>query len=298
MNNEIIIYQPNTVTKLEVRLEGETVWLTQSQIAELFGTKRPAITKHLGNIFKSGELKADSVSSILEHTAADGKKYKTQFYNLDAIISVGYRVNSTRATQFRIWATRILKECLLRGVAFNSRLEHLEEKVDKRLAKHDREIVDLQEKVDFFVRTEMPPREWVLVAGQMLDAQAELTRIIKTAKRRIVLIDNYIDERTFMMLGNRRAGVACVIYTLKPDSPKLSPALANYARQYPELPIAVLGYQKSHDRFLIIDDVVWHIGASLKDAGSSLFALMKMELDATIFLSILPVSGKSEGKYV
>mgnify|MGYP002515504089 FL=1 len=290
MNNEIVVYQPNEALKLEVRLENETVWLNQQQMSELFQTTRNNVTLHIRNVFKEKELDEVSVCKESLLTAADGKKYRTKFYNLDVIISVGYRVKSRRGTQFRIWATRVLKEYLLRGVAFNARLEQLEEKVDKRFAKHDRDIVDLQKKVDFFIRTELPPKEMVLVAGRMLDAQAELTRIVKTAKKRIVLIDNYIDERTLMLLGNRRAGVACTVYTLRPNSPKLAPALANYARQFPKLPITMLGYKKSHDRFLVTDSTVWHIGASLKDAGASLFALMKMELDPSVILSLLPTS--------
>lgn len=160
--------------------------------------------------------------------------------------------------------------------------------MDRRLASHDRRIVELEEKVDYFVQTTLPPKEKVLCDGQMLDAQFELTRIVKTARHRIVLIDNYIDERTLLLLGNRRVKVDCTVYTLKPNSPKLAPALANYAKQYPSLPITVKGYQKSHDRFLIIDNTVWHIGASLKDAGSALFALMKMELDPSVILALLP----------
>ena len=152
-NNEIILYQPDETMKLEVRLENETVWLTQQQISDLFGTKRPAITKHLSNIFKSGELEENSVRSILEHTAADGKIYKTQFYNLDAILSVGYRVNSRNATLFRIWVTQVLKDHLLRGYSINQRLLYMESRIDHRLSEHDSQIKELSGKVDFFLRT-------------------------------------------------------------------------------------------------------------------------------------------------
>lgn len=160
--------------------------------------------------------------------------------------------------------------------------------MDRRLASHDRRLVELENKVDYFVQTSLPPKEKVLCDGRMLDAQFELTRIVKTACKRIVLIDNYIDERTLMLLGNRRAKVDCTVYTMKPNSPKLKPALDNYAKQYPMLPITIKGYKKSHDRFLIVDNVVWHIGASLKDAGSALFALMKMELAPSVILGLLP----------
>lgn len=156
--NEIILYKPDDTLKLEVRLEEDTVWLTQHQIAELFGTKRPAITKHLTNIFKSGELDENSVRSILEHTASDGKVYKTQFYNLDAILSVGYRVNSRNATMFRRWANQILKEYLLRGYSVNQRLMILEDRIDRRLSEHDRHLLQLDEKVHFFVRSSLQPK--------------------------------------------------------------------------------------------------------------------------------------------
>jgi len=156
--NQIVVYQPNETMRLDVRLEDETVWLTQEQIASLFGTKRPAITKHLSNIYKSGELEREGTCSILEHMGNDGRQsYRTMFYNLDAILSVGYRVNSRYATLFRRWATQVLKAYLLKGYALNARLNQLEDKVDRRLAKHDQQIVELTEKVDFFVQTSQPP---------------------------------------------------------------------------------------------------------------------------------------------
>lgn len=164
----------------------------------------------------------------------------------------------------------------------------MEDRIDRRLTEHQKSIDDLRKDMDCFISSSLPPKEKVLRDGQMLDAQFELTRIVKTARHRIVLIDNYIDEWTMMLLGNRRVKVDCTVYTLKPNSPKLAPALANYAKQYPSLPITVKGYQKSHDRFLIIGNTVWHIGASLKDAGSALFALMKMELDPSVILALLP----------
>lgn len=164
-NNEIILYQPDASVKLEVRLEDETVWLTQQQIADLFGVKQPAISKHLKNIFESEELDEASVHSILEYTAADGKLYRTKFYNLDAILSVGYRVNSKNATLFRQWANRILKEYLLRGYSVNQLLLHMESRIDHRLSEHDNQIRELSGKVDFFLRTSLPPKDGVLFDG-------------------------------------------------------------------------------------------------------------------------------------
>ena len=287
--NEIVVYQPNETMRLEVRVLDESVWLTQEQIAELFGTKRPAITKHLANIYKSGELDETTTCSILEHMGQAGvQRYRTKSYNLDAILSVGYRVNSYQATCFRRWASTVLKEFLLHGLAVNQRMIAMEDRIDRRLSRHDADIIELRKDVDFFISSSLPPKEKVFVEGKMLDAQVELTRIVKTAKRRIVLIDNYIDGRTLMLLGSRCAKVTCTVYTLRPNSPKLAPALANYAKEYPTLPITVKGYKKSHDRFLIVDNTVWHIGASLKDAGSALFAMMRMELDPAVILGLLP----------
>ena len=288
LKNEIVVYQPNETMRLEVAIQDDTVWLNQMQMAELFGRERSVIAKHIRNAFKEGELLPESVCAKFAQTAADGKTYQVDYFNLDVIISVGYRVKSQQGTRFRIWATQVLKVYLLNGVAVNRKYDALAFEMDRRLSKHDADIVELRKDVDYFISSSLPPKEKVFVEGKMLDAQAELTRIVKTAKLRIVLIDNYIDERTLMLLGNRHAKVSCTVYTLRPNSPKLAPALTNYAKEYPTLPITVKGYKKSHDRFLIVDNTVWHIGASLKDAGSALFAMMKMELDPAVILGLLP----------
>ena len=267
---EIILYQPDNSLKLEVRVEDETVWLTQAQIAELFGTKRPAITKHLLNIFNSGELIEKAVCSILEHTAGDGKIYQTKFYNLDAILSVGYRVNSVNATLFRIWTTRILKEYLLRGHAFNQRVERLEHRV-----------TETEKKIDFFVKTSLPPVEGIFYDGQIFDAYKFVAGLVKSAKKSITLIDNYVDETVLLLLSKRRKGVDAVIYTAQ-ISPQLQLDLQKHNAQYP--PVTVNIFTRSHDRFLFIDDAVYHIGASLKDLGKKWFAFSKMELDAKTLL--------------
>ena len=273
--NEIILYQPDEALKLEVRLEKETVWLTQQQIADLFGTKRPAITKHLSNIFKSGELEEDSVRSILEHTASDGKVYKTQFYNLDAILSVGYRVNSKNATLFRRWANQILKEYLLRGYSINQRLMQLEDRIDRRLSEHDRHLLELDEKVDFFVRSSLQPKEGVFFNGQIFDAYALVADLIRQANTRIVIIDNYIDDSVLVQLSKRNPGVTVDIYDGQ-ISKQLRQDVEKHNEQYPG--VTLHKYTKAHDRFLIIDEDVYHIGASLKDLGKKLFAFSKMEV--------------------
>lgn len=260
--------------RLEVRLENETVWLTQQQIADLFGTKRPAITKHLSNIFKSGELEEESTCSILEHMAADGSRtYSTKYYNLDVILSVGYRVNSVNATMFRRWANQVLKEYLLRGYSVNQRLMQIEDRIDRRLSEHDRHLLMLDEKVDFFVRTSLPPKEGILFQGQIFDAHVIISKLVESANTRIVLIDNYVDATVLTQLDKRKLGVKATIYTQE-IKPVLRQDLRRHNQQYPEITIHV--YHGAHDRFLIIDETVYHIGASLKDLGKKLFAFSEM----------------------
>ena len=274
-NNEIVLYQPDDTLKLEVRLENDTVWLTQQQIADLFGTKRPAITKHLSNIFKSGELDEDSVRSILEHTAADGKIYRTQFYNLDAILSVGYRVNSRNATIFRKWANKVLKDYLLRGYAINQRLIELSDRLDRRLLEQDGKIAAIRKDVDFFVRSSIQPKEGIFFDGQIFDAYAFVAGLIRNANKRIVVIDSYVDDSVLVQLSKRRPGVKVDIYNGK-ISQQLRQDVARHNAQYPG--VTLHSYKKAHDRFLIIDEEVYHIGHSLKDLGKKLFAFSKMEV--------------------
>jgi hypothetical protein len=273
--NEIILYQPNETMKLEVRLENETVWLTQQQIADLFGTKRPAITKHLSNIFKSGELDENSVRSILEHTAADGKIYRTQFYNLDAILSVGYRINSRNATLFRQWANKVLKDYLLKGYAVNQRLIELSDRLDRRLSEQDGKIAEICKDIDFFVRTSLPPREGIFFNGQIFDAYVFVAGLIRRAKHRIVVIDSYVDDSVLVQLSKRNPDVTVDIYDGK-ISDQLRQDVERHNRQYPG--VTLHAYNKAHDRFLIIDEDVYHIGHSLKDLGKKLFAFSKMDV--------------------
>lgn len=283
-NNEIILYQPDASVKLEVRLEDETVWLTQQQIADLFGVKQPAISKHLKNNFESEELDEASVHSILEYTAADGKLYRTKFYNLDAILSVGYRVNSKNATLFRQWANRILKEYLLRGYSVNQLLLHMESRIDHRLSEHDNQIRELSGKVDFFLRTSLPPKDGVLFDGQIFDAYRFICDLVKLANKRIVLIDNYIDETVLTLLDKRRSGVLATIYT-KRINRQLQLDIERHNDQY--TPIDVRTAPNIHDRFMVIDDTLYHIGASIKDLGLKLFAFSKMETSPSLILDNL-----------
>ena len=271
MENEIIIYQPDEAIKLDVRVEHETVWLTQDQIALLFGTKRPAVTKHLTNIYKSGELDKKSTCSILEHVANKRKRlYGTVYYNLDVIISVGYRVNTIRGIQFRQWATKVLKDYLLKGYALNHRIELLENKTEKKFDEHDNRITRMEKEIDFFIKTSLPPRQGVFYDGQVFDADVFLTKYILSAKRSILLIDNYVDITTLEMLAKKGKGVSLRIATSKRGNELAESDINKFNEQYGGLVVSFSS--KFHDRFLIIDDKeLFLIGASIKDLGKKCF---------------------------
>ena len=276
MKNEIILYRPDELTEhIEVRIDekSETIWLTQQQIADLFGTQRPAITKHLGNIFKSGELDEEVVSSILEHTTPHGaikgksQKAKVKYYNIDAVLSVGYRVNSARATQFRIWATRVLKEYLLKGYAINNRMNRIEDNVQA--------LTEKVNQIDLQINTHLIPTQGVFFDGQIFDAYELASRIIRSAKKSIVLIDNYIDENTLTHLAKKEKNLKVLLLTktiskqLHLDLQKANELYGNFEAK---------PFTLSHDRFLIIDSKeVYHLGASLKDLGKKWFSFSKLE---------------------
>ena len=278
---EIILYQPDSEVRLEVRLENETVWLSIEEMSQLFGRDISVIGKHIRNVFKEGELLKEAVWAKFAYTASDGKTYQVDYYNLDVIISVGYRVKSHRGTQFRQWANKVLKEYLLKGHAINYRLEQ----IDTRLQKHERQIECLTDKVDFFVRTSLPPVEGVFYDGQIFDAYKFATDLIRSAKKSILLIDNYVDESVLLMLSKRNTGVTADIYT-QAVSRQLQLDLQKHNDQYP--PIGVHTYKKCHDRFLIIDGTdVWHIGASLKDLGKKMFAFSRLDISAAAITVLL-----------
>lgn len=279
--NEIVIYQPDEIVNLEVRVENESVWLTQQQMSELFQRDRTVITRHINNVFGEKELDEKSNVQIL-HFANSDKPIK--LYSLDVIISVGYRVKSQRGTQFRIWANQVLKEYLLRGYAVNSRFDQLEQRVDKKLLDHEQRISDNEKRIGFFVRTSLPPVEGVFCDGQIFDAYVFASGLIKLAKTRIVLIDNYLDESVLLLLSKRNQGVSVIIYT-KGVSQVLQQDLDRHNLQYE--PIEIQMQTAIHDRFLIIDNAVYHIGASLKDLGKKLFAFSKMELAGNELLNKL-----------
>lgn len=276
---EIIIYQSEALSQqIEVRMEDETVWLTQAQMQLLFDSSKQNISLHINNVFKEGELDKNSVVKYSLTTAADGKKYNTSLYNLDVIISVGYRVKSQRGTQFRIWANRVLKEYLLKGYAVSKRIDVLENKV-----------YTLEQKsveFEFHIKTSLPPHEGIFYDGQIFDAYKFVSDIVKSARKSIILIDNYVDESVLMLLAKRNNKVKATIYTERLDK-QLQCDIEKHNKQYP--PIVVEVFKKSHDRFLIIDQhTVYHIGASLKDLGKKWFAFSKMEMSALEILSKLP----------
>lgn len=279
---EIILYQPDEAVRLEVRLEDETVWLTQAQIAELFQRDRTVITKHINNVFKEKELEEKSNVHFL-HIANSDKPVK--FFSLDVIISVGYRVKSVRGTQFRQWANKILKEYLLKGYSINQRLNDMEYRMNNRFFQIEKTIAEHDAKIDFFVRTSLPPVEGIFFDGQIFDAYKFATDLIKSAKCSLVLIDNYVDESVLLMLSKRNSGVSATIYTHKINA-QLQLDLNKHNDQYP--PIEARTYKSSHDRFLIIDNTeVYHIGASLKDLGKKMFAFSKLDLPAHTIINVL-----------
>ena len=277
---EIILYQPDNEVKLEVRLENETVWLNRGQLAELFARDVKTIGKHVNNALKE-ELAGISVVAKFATTATDGKVYQVEYYNLDMVLSVGYRVKSSRGIEFRRWANKVLKEYLLKGHAINYRLEQM----DTRLQKHERQIEYLTDKVDFFVRTSLPPVEGIFYDGQLFDAYKFATDLIRSARQSLLLIDNYVDDSVLLMLSKRNAGVKADIYT-QAVSHQLQLDVQKHNSQYP--PIGIHTYKKCHDRFLIIDGTdVYHIGASLKDLGKKMFAFSKLEIPATAITALL-----------
>ena len=275
------MYQPDENVELEVRLEEETVWLTQQQMTLLFETTKQNVSLHINNIFKEEEL--SPISTVKEYLTVqqEGKrliKRSQKYYNLDVIISVGYRVKSRRGTQFRIWANKVLKDYLLKGYAINLRLTRIETQLENQQAL----LAEHSEKIDFFVRTSLPPVEGIFYNGQVFDAHNFVSSLIRNAKTRIVLIDNYVDDTVLKLLDKRSSGIKATIYT-KQILPALQNDINLHNAQYE--PIDVQIFADSHDRFLMIDETVYHIGASLKDLGKKWFAFSKMEISSTLLLS-------------
>ena len=273
---EIVVYQPDELLKVDVLIDEDTVWLTQEQIAQIFSVGRPAITKHIRNIYGCGELDESNTCSILEHMGNAGQQtYYVKYFNLDMILSVGYRVNSKSAICFRRWATSVLKDYMLRGYSISQRLADFEGRVNERLIEHEILLNEYGKKIDFFVRTSLPPVEGVFYDGQIFDAYVFATDLIRSATKSLVLIDNYIDESVLLMLSKRQSGVVAEIRTGR-ITEALKQDLLRHNAQYP--PITLTEIKNIHDRFLIVDEDVYHIGASFKDLGKKLFAFSKMSI--------------------
>ena len=282
---EIVLYQPDETVRLEVRLEDETVWLTQAQMAELFEKDQSVIARHIGNIFREGELEEVSNMQILHNTLS---KYKpTKVYNLNVIISVGYRVKSKRGTQFRIWATSVLRDFMLRGYAIHQRMHLMKEEIDVRLVQHDERLRMIENKIDFFVQTSQPPVVGIFSNGQVFSARLFVEDLIKTARHEVILLDSYVDAKTFDLLDVRSVGVSATIYTERIDA-SLQRLQAQHNQEHPNTSVTVRAFSRPfHDRFLVIDDDLWHCGASFKDLGRKLFAIDKMGIDKNVILNQL-----------
>ena len=292
---EIVMYQPDETIRLEVRLENDTVWLNRQQLAQLFGRDVKTIGKHITNALKE-ELREVSTVAKFAIVQMEGNREVTrtiEFYNLDMVISVGYRVKSEKGIEFRIWANKVIKEYLLHGYAVNQQLMRMEQRLDEELDAQQNQIrviestlSDHQEKINFFVRTNQPPVEGVLFEGQIFDAYKLVEALIKSAKREIILIDNYIDATIFDLLEKREQGVDATIYT-EHAGQSLQHLQQLYQQQYGRN-IEVKEYNnRFHDRFLILDDALYHFGASFKDLGKRLFAFELMGIDKSIILSQL-----------
>ena len=272
MKDEIVLYQPDATIQLEVRLQDETVWLNQQQMAELFGTDRTSVLRHIHNIYKTHELEEAATCAKIAQVRIEGNRQvrrEVPFYNLDMIISVGYRVNSIRGTQFRQWANKVLKDYMLKGYAVNQRLLNIE----NQLALQQKQLADHEEKIDFFVRTSLPPIEQVFFEGEFFAARVLLESLIKTAQKRVIIIDAYVDAATFEMLDVRGKGVTADIYS---DSEHKSLRDMHNTTKGVQPVNTHKWSTPSHDRWLIIDDSLYHCGHSLKDMGKKLSAITLM----------------------
>ena len=270
MKNEIILYRPNEAAEhIEVRIDNETVWLSLNQISSLFDRDKSVISRHLRNIYKEGELLEEATvakNATVQFESGRTVKRTIDYYNLDAIISVGYRVNSKQGTQFRIWATTILREYLLKGFAINQRVDRIENNLENL----SKEV----SKISLQLKTSNLPNQGIFFDGQIYDAYELMSKIIRSATNEIILIDNYIDETVLTHLSKRAENVKAIICT-KSISKVLQLDLERHNSQYQ--PIQIKELRDSHDRFLIIDQKeLYHIGASLKDLGKKWFAFSKL----------------------
>ena len=275
-SGEIVVYQPDEITRLEVRLQDETVWLNRQQLATLFGRDVKTIGKHINNALAE-ELKDIPTIANFATVQIEGSRYVTrdiEYYSLDMVVSIGYRVKSQKGVLFRRWANSVLKEYMTKGVSINQHITTIAERIDKKLTEHEIRLDAQEKKIDFFIQSNLPPKQGIFFDGQIYDAYTFVADLVRKAQRRIVLIDNYIDDTVLTMLDKRASGVDATIYTGR-ISEQLQLDIDKHNSQY--LPIKVLTFTKAHDRFLIIDEEVYLIGASIKDLGKKWFGFTLME---------------------
>ena len=284
--SQIVLYQPDESIRLEVKLEQDTVWLTQAQMTELFRTTRNNITMHIRNIFKEKELAEKSVCKESLHTAADGKRYRTKIYNLDVIISVGYRVKSPIGTRFRQWANAVIKQYLLQGYSVNRHLIALQENMDKRMTHIEDVQAKQQQQLDFFIRTSTPPAEMVFFEGDFYTARVALENLIRTANHRVIIIDGYVSSLTLSVLDVRKPDVTATVYTAGVGH-GMQRLMDEHDRLFPNNHIDIRKWSnESHDRWLIIDDSLYHCGHSLNaNGGHKISAITLMGTSPEVILS-------------
>ena len=285
-DSQIVLYQPDDSIRLEVKLDQDTVWLTQAQMTELFRTTRNNITMHIRNIFKEKELDEKSVCKETLHTAADGKRYRTKIYNLDVIISVGYRVKSPIGTRFRQWANAVIKQYLLQGYSVNRHLIALQENMDKRMTHIEDVQAKQQHQLDFFIRTSTPPAEMVFFEGDFYTARVALENLIRTANHRVVIIDGYVSSLTLSVLDVRKPEVSATVYTVGIGQ-GMQRLMDEHDRLFPDNHIDIRKWKnESHDRWLIIDDSLYHCGHSLNaNGGHKISAITLMGTSPEVILS-------------
>lgn len=285
LHGEIVIYKANNDVKIEVVLNDETVWLSQSQIVQLFQSSKANISEHIKSIYHQNELDKDSTVRNFRTVRVEGNREvfrNITYYNLDVIISVGFRVNTKIGIHFRRWANGILKNNLLKGYSINQRIDYIENKFDNKLYNHDVQLKEISEQINYFVQKSIPPVQGVFYGGEIFEAYKFMTGLIKMANETIIVIDNYIDESVLTMLDKRKDGVMATIYTDK-ISNQLKLDLDRHNKQYSVIEIQTV--KDIHDRFVIIDNEdVFHIGASLKDLGKKLFSFSKLNLPADVLL--------------
>ena len=287
-DSQIVLYQPDESISLHVKIDGtfKTVWLSLDQMAELFGRDRSVIGKHVRTIFKEGELQKDSVWAKFAYTASDGKTYQVDYYNLDVIISVGYRVKSIKGTKFRIWATSILRQYLLQGYSVNRHLIALQENMDKRMSHIEDVQAKQQQQLDFFIRTSTPPAEMVFFEGDFYTARVALENLVRTANHRVIIIDGYVSSLTLSVLDVRKSNVTATIYTVGVGQ-GMQRLMEEHDRLFPNNHIDIRKWSnESHDRWLIIDDTLYHCGHSLNaNGGHKISAITLMGTTPDVILS-------------